>query len=386
MAELEQTVATSPTLYLDSKKDNDMNLTFTLKNINVSIVNAIRRTLLLDIPTLAFKTFPHDENLAVIHKNTSRLNNEILKQRLACIPIHIRDHSLPVDELEVEINVQNTVNVTIYVTTEDFKIKNTTSGKYLEESTLLKIFPPDPITGDFIIFARLRPRVSSEIPGEEISLTAKMTAHTAREDGAYNVCSVCSYAFTGDKLQQDTEWQKYLASLPEEARGPAALVETQKNWYNHDAKRYYIKDSFDFVIESVGVFNGSQLMEIATAVLIKKLTDLEELAAKNNLSISKSKTTMPNSFDLTLENTGYTIGKVIEYLLNKNYYNDSKLLTYVGFRQNHPHDSDSVIRAAFYDVEEATNEEGWYKNKFNNYVQHVCSIGKSIFKSIQDEF
>ena len=386
MVELEQTVATSPTLYLDSKVDNDMKLAFTLKNINVSFVNGVRRTLLQDIPTLAFKTFPHDENLAVIHKNTSRLNNEILKQRLACIPIHIRDHSLPVEELEVEINVQNTQDVTIYVTTEDFKIKNTTSGKYLEESTLRKIFPPDPITGDFIIFARLRPRVSNEIPGEEIALTAKMSAHTAREDGAYNVCSVCSYAFTGDKLQQDAEWQKHLASLPEEEKAPDALVEMEKNWYNHDAKRYFVEDSFDFVIESVGVFNGSQLMKIATAILIKKLTELEEQAAKNNLSIARSKTTMPNSFDLTLENTGYTIGKIIEYLLNKNYYHDNKLLTYVGFRQHHPHDSDSVIRVAFYEVDEATNEEGWYKNKFNNYVQHVCAIGKSIFKSIQDEF
>lgn len=386
MAELEQTLETSPTLYIDAKEDADMKITFTLKNTDVSIANALRRTLLSDIPTLTFKTFPHSENLAIIHKNTSRLNNEILKQRLACIPIHIRDHSLPIDELEVEINVQNTHDVTIYVTTQDFKIKNTTSGKYLEEGTLRKIFPPDPITNDFIIFARLRPRISNEVPGEEISLTAKISVHTAREDGAYNVCSVCSYSFTGDKLQQDAEWQKHLSSLPEEEKGAEAVVELQKDWYNHQAKRYYIKDSFDFVIESVGVFSGAELMHIAANIILLKLVDLEQIAAKNNLSITKSKTTMPNSFDFTLENEGYTIGKILEYLLNKNYYNEHKLLTYVGFRQQHPHDDDSTIRVAFYDTEQGGEDDGWYINKFNNYIQHVCSIGQSIFKSIREEF
>ena len=385
MTEIEQPVATSPTLYIDSKEDNDMKIKFTLKNLNVSIVNALRRTILSDVPTLAFKTFPHNENLAIFHKNTSRLNNEILKQRLACIPIHIRDHALPIDELEVEVNVQNTQNVTIYVTTQDFKIKNTTSGKYLEESTIRKIFPPDPITGDFIIFARLRPRISNEVPGEEISLTAKMSAQTARDDGSYNVCSVCSYSFTGDKLQQDTQWQKYLASLPEEDKDPVSIIDVQKNWYNLQAKRFYVKDSFDFIIESIGVFSGAQLMRISTSIILQKLADIEQLASKNTLSISKSKTTMPNSFDLVLENEGYTMGKILEYLLNKNYYNDNKLLSFVGFRQNHPHDKDSVIRVAFYHTEEANDEE-WYINTLNNYIQRVCSIGKSIFQSIHKEF
>ena len=235
MAESAQAVVTSPTLYIESKEDHDMRLEFTLRNIDVSMANAIRRTVLSDIPTIAFKTFPHDKNLAIIHKNTSRLNNEILKQRLACIPIHISDQSLPIDELEVEINVQNTHDVTIYVTTQDFKIKNTTSGKYLEESTLLKIFPPDPITGDFIIFTRLRPQISNEVPGEEISISAKMSIHTAAEDGAYNVCSVCSYAYTGDKLQQDTEWQRHLSTLPEEEKSPEVLVNLQQDWFNHQA-------------------------------------------------------------------------------------------------------------------------------------------------------
>ena len=66
-------------------------LKFTLSNIDVSIANAIRRTILMDIPLVVFKTLPYEKNKATFIKNTCRLNNEILKQRLGCIPIHIND-------------------------------------------------------------------------------------------------------------------------------------------------------------------------------------------------------------------------------------------------------------------------------------------------------
>ena len=73
------------------KQEKNGILSFTIENVNVSFVNAIRRTILSDIPTLAFNCFPHDKNDANFIKNTTRLNNEILKQRLQCIPIHIND-------------------------------------------------------------------------------------------------------------------------------------------------------------------------------------------------------------------------------------------------------------------------------------------------------
>ena len=68
--------------YISSRDEADGILTFTLAGINVSIANGLRRTILSDIPVLAFKTFPHNENQADFITNTSRFNNEILKQRL----------------------------------------------------------------------------------------------------------------------------------------------------------------------------------------------------------------------------------------------------------------------------------------------------------------
>ena len=81
-----------PKVKLNNNKNNK--LQFTLTGCNVSLANAIRRTILSDIPQVVFKTTPNDESKTIIHENTSNLNNELIKQRLSCIPIHINDIKL----------------------------------------------------------------------------------------------------------------------------------------------------------------------------------------------------------------------------------------------------------------------------------------------------
>ena len=104
---LEAKAPAKATTYISKREETDDILTFTLTGINVSIANGLRRTILSDLPTLAFKTFPDSENKANITTNTSRFNNEILKQRLACIPIHGITHDQPYDELEIVIDKKN---------------------------------------------------------------------------------------------------------------------------------------------------------------------------------------------------------------------------------------------------------------------------------------
>ena len=107
--------------FVENTKNNT--LTFTVSNINCSLANAIRRVILADIPTVVFRTFPHEENDATFYINTCRLNNEILKQRLSCIPIHITDHDINLKDLKdyrMELDIKNDTETTIYVTSKDF--------------------------------------------------------------------------------------------------------------------------------------------------------------------------------------------------------------------------------------------------------------------------
>ena len=68
---------------ITNKKNNLNKLSFTLSNLDISIANSIRRTMLSDIDLVVFETTPYENNKANIKINTSRLNNEVLKQRLS---------------------------------------------------------------------------------------------------------------------------------------------------------------------------------------------------------------------------------------------------------------------------------------------------------------
>ena len=93
---------------IDKPVEDGDTMTFTLSGVNVSIANSIRRTILSDIKTVVFKTTPYEENKCKIIENTTRFNNEILKQRLSCVPIHISDLEMPIQNYLMELKMENT--------------------------------------------------------------------------------------------------------------------------------------------------------------------------------------------------------------------------------------------------------------------------------------
>ena len=100
-----------------------------------------------------------------------------------------------------------------------------------------------------------------------------MSLHTAGEDGTFNVASTCAYKFTSDKIRQDGAWQDKLAEISaEEKKNPEIIALLQQNWYNHEGLRYFKKDSFEFKIETIGVFSNHELLQKACEILIAKLT------------------------------------------------------------------------------------------------------------------
>jgi DNA-directed RNA polymerase subunit L len=60
-----------------------------------------------------------------------------------------------------------------------------------------------------------------------------------------------------------------------------------------------------------------------------------------------SETTMENSFDISLEDENYTIGKVLEYFLYEKFYLGDKSLSFCGFKKFHPHDDYSIVRVSY---------------------------------------
>ena len=234
---------------------------FTLEKTNVSVANAIRRTILSDIKVVCLKTNNITDDLIKIHSNTTRLNNEITKHRLSCIPVHIKEWNESLENLEVEINVENTSDSLRYITTGDFKILDINTKKYLSDNEVLKIFPANPITKSFIIFSRLRPKITDTILGEKLHLTCKFSISTAGEDGAFNVASTIAYGNTPDVTAQVEAWDQKEEKFLEEGINKKDIQFERENWFNHGAKRYFKDDSFDFILESVGVYSNNEIMK-----------------------------------------------------------------------------------------------------------------------------
>lgn len=335
-------------------KEEDGVTTFTISNIDVSYVNAVRRTILSDIPIVVFKTTPYEENKATIMINTTRLNNEIVKQRLSCIPICIENiQDMPIKNYLLEVDVENKTDTVLIVTTKDFKIRDLVTNSYLEEGVVKKIFPPFiPPTGNgeyYIDFLRLRPRVSDEIPGERIKLTCEFSVSTARDDSMFNVTGTCSYGCSPDqeKIEEQLEIRKQ--KWKDEGKKESEIKFEAANWKLLEGLRYVKAKSFDFVIQSVGIYDNEQIMIKACEFLVKKLEDLKTTLEQDEVEIKASDNTLENCYDVTLENEDYTIGNMLNYELYTIFYSDMKLLDYVGFKKLHPHDNDSILRLALTD-------------------------------------
>ena len=298
-------------------------LRFTLENADVSIANGLRRILLSEIPCVVFRTDAHadpTEN-TVFHVNTTRHHNEILKQRLRCIPICIPDkHTITEFNYKAyrcEVRKKNMSDVTEYVTTGDFKIIEKATGKENVELTK-KMFVADPLSGHYIEFARLLPRVVDYTEGEELHISAEFQIGTAEQDGAYNVCSTCTYACTPDRTKQDEEWAKVAptqepASSSSGKEKEADNADAEKNWRLSSAQRIFKENSFDFIVETVslGVYtNGELIRKACDCMKIKCETFIEKLNDEANVVDAKYLVTIPFAFNIILRMMSTVLSKL----------------------------------------------------------------------------
>ncbi len=354
--------------------DEDDIYRFTLSGVDVCFANSIRRTILSDIPCVVIHTETHETNKCAISVNTGRLHNEIIKHRLSCIPIHSADLIDFPNKYTLEVHGKNDTDNIMYVTTEHFRIKNKENGNYLTENEVRKIFPPNPQTNSFIDFARLRPRITDSIPGEELKLTAEFSISTAKTNSMYNMVSKCAYGNTIDSAKAAEVWEEQEQKLRSDGMSKDDIEFQKKNFYSLDAYRHFIPNSFDFSIKTVGVYENKELMKKACAILQNKFIDMIQSVDSDTIPIFNSETTMDYCFDVLIEDDDYTIGKVLEYVLYEKYYQGEKTLSFCGFKKFHPHNSDSTIRIAF--------EKKAEKNMAQQYIREACVISQELFKKI----
>lgn len=366
-------------------EEHDM-LNFNVSNTNVSIVNGLRRTIISDIETAVIDT---DDNSINIEHNTTMFNNEILKQRLGCIPVHVGDLNDSVKDLHVVIDRENLSNSMEYITTKDFKLVDKKTGKELPQDKVKQLFPPNKQTKSYILFARLKPMISKEIKGEKLKLTCDLNIKKARDNGMYNVVSSCAYKYAIDRVKQNAEWEKIEQKMRDDVE-EAELAKLEEkidyektNWFNHDGLRYTKEGSYDFCMETLGIYTNKQIIRKACDILISRLSDIQAASENGKLfSVKEMPVALKDSFDIILYKEDYTIGKILEYVMHYYYYRNTRLLSFVGFSKPHPHDENSIIRIAFTD----DNKDVANTANVVEILHNSCIIASNVFKELKTNF
>jgi DNA-directed RNA polymerase subunit L len=381
-----ETNSTEPTVTIHD--DNGKELLFTLENVDVSIANAIRRTILSNIGTIVFRTTPHEMNDCIIYKNNTKLNNEVIKQRLSCIPIHYL-HTIKDEEVEdmiLEVNVENTSTEYRMVTTKDFRIKSKSTGKYMDEETLRLVFPYSKTVYDalhkeyFIDFVKLRPKIS-DVPGEHIHLTCTFSYGYAKEDGMFNAVSTCSYGFTKDEERIPAEFNRKKDELEGKGLSPEEVHFALKDWLLLDSFRITKPNSFDFIIETVGVYTNREIVKAACTHLIDSFTRIGEICY-----VKPGSGIMENEYVIYINEDDYTIGKVIEKMLYKEYFEggenrDNKIMSFCGFRKEHPHDTFAIVKVCY--ISKLRKE---YEEVVMSHLHYVAEQAIGILHTIMNQF
>jgi len=374
-------------------------LSFEIIDTDVCVVNSLRRVMLTEVNSLVFRGFPHKENCIQITKNNTKFNNEYIKHRMQCIPIYNNNPATFenfVQKYQLKLSVSNNTNNLMYVTSADFVVYDKSTDKPIanQERQVRRLFPPNPISAQFIPICCLKPRITDADEIEEIEMVIDFSIGKPKEDACWNVVSKCCF----ENKKDDVRFQKILKKDPREVdshfknkteretfMATEMSPEEQRDFEIIESQRVYIPNHYIMYVESIGVFDNVYLVGFACDYIIKRLDEfigfLSSAQIKNSCfkpddyCLYKEKTNVKPLYMLYVKDDDYTIGKILEKYL---YSMFEKKLFYVSFKKEHPHDSYSLISFSYKD--EISDEE------IIDNVRTVAIQLIEIYRYIQGEF
>jgi DNA-directed RNA polymerase II subunit RPB3 len=331
------------------------NCSFILNNIDKSLVNAFRRTIISGIPTYKFRTEPYEKCDVKVIKNTCALHNEFLIHRIGMIPVYIEDiEDFDPSKYTFKINIKNDTQSVINVTTNDFKVYQIDEIGEEKEVDSSLFFKPDPITKEYIVITKLKPDQFGSESGEEVEFEAKLTIGTGEENAGYSPVSKAVFYNSIDEKEVKSEIKRIIAEKEKENDTKLDKIERQKiqkNFENFEAYRHFCKNNkgepnkFNFEIESIGILTVEQIMNKAID-LIEKNINYFNLALTNeneDIEIINSPTVM-DGVDIIVKGQGHTLGNLVQSYLFTNFVEGEESLKFVGYKIPHPLKKELVFR------------------------------------------
>lgn len=355
------------------KIDTDKKVEFSIRNVDVSIVNSIRRTIQSNVQNVAFffdAKSVNNPDIEII-QNDSPLHNEFLSQRLSMIPIHFTKDAIDNwnrDAYSFEIDQQNHTYSFMNITSEHITVKRL-DGTQLSNEEREKLFPKNPFTKHYILITKLPPNTSKHTPAIKIYLKASLGC--GEKHSCFSPTSTCTYMnkiVEGEALREAEEdfVNKYLEqqakiefkTLDNNNVEGEALEKAEKEFVEDylkqvkeqrkeqlalkfntlDKQRYFEKDSktgepnhFVFKLESECALLPSEIFAEAIEYIISRIDKL----IQSTLVI---KDMGNDQFEITIHDESHTIGNLIQALLYNKYIREDqgRQISFIGYFATHP--------------------------------------------------
>ena len=366
---------------------------FDINDIDVCVVNALRRTMIAEVPTVAFAFDPTvKHNDIKVHTNTGALHNEFLAHRISLVPLYFTSEEVEVfnsDKYTFKINVKNTSTEMLNVTSHDIEIYDETGNKY-PQAFHERIFPANPTTKDYILLTKLKPNIFDKKRGDEIVLDAKASVNIGKVHSRWSPVSLCTFYNNLDPKKVEEGLQTYLKEhaalgFPEdELRKRFNTLQVHRCYKTN---KYMEPSSFHFDIQSECHLTPVQIFSKAIDTLVKKIeqfivnvdepTDAVQITQSQGMSY------------VTVDNEDHTFGNMVQAMFYNIFVRDFKMnktdessaepaITYIGYYQPHPLENKVLLKIKSNDDISKVLKVGC--QKIVNYLNNVSLLWSEFTK------
>ena len=286
-------------------------------------------------------------------KNTTAMSNEMFAHRIGLVLVHANPHDWTPNKYEFRLDVENSTDKPLDVKVSDIEVYENVDDEMIKVPNT-KFFHPDPITHDTPLLAVLKPKIGSANV-EAIAFKARATVGIGRENMRFSPVSQCTYAYTRDnspekkkqifanwldrhkkinisELEQDSERKKILEREFETMEAQRCFLVNEKGEPN----------SFDFIIESAGVYDPFDIVIEALKSIERKCSKyaaLDKGELPDNIKIQPTKKEA-RGFDIYFQNEDHTLGNLLSTYIDENLLDPHGLaegtVSFCGYCVPHP--------------------------------------------------
>lgn len=339
--------------------ESDLSARWTLSPSNYAYANTLRRLIMGRVPVVGFRaelTAAGTTTDVEVQANTTPMTNEMLAHRIGLLPVHVDDPELwekEGDSYEFSCAVTYNAPQARDVTTADIQVFRVSKEGERTPVDAGKFFKAYSYAGHagHILLATLKAQLKGgQGKAEELGFKARATVGYGTEHARFIPVSRCTYAYTPDQDPARIEevfydWAQRHKKLERAAleADSAKKDKLMKEFNTMEVQRCYLKGedgepySFDFVVESVGVYKPNKIVEYALKAgtkMCEKYMVKEGVQAEGNYRVEPADAEI-YAFDFIFDGEDHTLGHLLQTWIDINLYGRG-VVTFVGYDQFHP--------------------------------------------------